>query len=54
MATVAEQFWKEILDVRQPLEPVRPSHSKRIPAVLVRRSVRRGPHAEAIRPNPTR
>ena len=41
MATVAEQFWREILDVRQPLDPIRAPHGKPARAMLVRRTARR-------------
>lgn len=36
MATVAEQFWKEILDIRRPLEPVERRRPLRQRLVLVR------------------
>jgi hypothetical protein len=43
MSSVAEQYWREVLDIRQPLEPVKASHAKRSRAVLVRRPARRDP-----------
>lgn len=36
MATVAEQFWREILDVRRPLEPPERRRSRPQRLVLVR------------------
>jgi hypothetical protein len=47
MATVAEQFWREILDIRQPLDPPRRPHRKGTRAVLLRRTVRRDPRSPA-------
>jgi len=47
MATVAEQFWREMLDIRQPLDPVRAPHRKAARAMLVRRTVRLAPRSQA-------
>jgi hypothetical protein len=36
MATVAEQFWREVLDIRRPLEPVERDRVRRERLVLLR------------------
>lgn len=36
MASVAEQYWREVLDMRRPLEPVERHHARRQRLVLVR------------------
>ena len=36
MASVAEQYWREVLDIRRPLEPVERHHARRQRLVLVR------------------
>jgi len=42
VATVAEQFWREVLDIRRPLEPVERRRPRPQQLVLVRgRGVRR-------------
>jgi hypothetical protein len=48
MATVAEQFWREILDVRRPLAPIERRRSSHNRTVLVRS------RASAKRPAPSR
>jgi hypothetical protein len=36
MASVAEQYWREVLDIRRPLEPIERHRPRRQRLVLVR------------------